>query len=75
LNTASLRDVIEKHRARVMGVPGVVAIAAGISRSDPARRCVHVYVTLTTAEWPDGLPHQLDGYDIELVKTPGFRAT
>lgn len=55
-----------------MRIPGVVGIAAGRSRADPSRLCIHVYVT--TTEWPAGLPHQFEGYDVQLVKTTGFRA-
>lgn len=69
----SLKDVIDRHRAQVMGLPGVVGFAAGLSKANPATRCVQVYVN--TEAWPEGLPHTLDGYQVELIKTSGFRAT
>lgn len=69
----SLQDVISRHKAQVMGIHGVVGVAAGLSKVDPANRCVQVYVTID--DWPEGLPHTLDGYQVELVKTSGFRAT
>lgn len=73
MKKASLQDVIERHRVDVMAMEGVVGIAVGFSKADPTKRCIHVYVT--TTEWPKGLPHHLDGYEVELVKSPGFRAT
>lgn len=73
MKNSPLKDLIKQHRARLMRINGVVGIAAGRSKADPAKWCIQVYVT--TDDWPEGLPHQLDGYDVELVKTPGFRAT
>ena len=72
MNDISLKDVLERHRAQVMSAPGVAGIAVGLSKADPQKRCIQVYVT--TDDWPEGVPHQLDGYDVELVKTSGFRA-
>jgi hypothetical protein len=69
----SLKDVIERHREKVMSSKGVVGIAAGLSKADPQKRCIQVYVI--TNDWPAGVPRQLDGYDVELVKTRAFRAT
>lgn len=73
MKRTGLQYVIERHRLDVMAIDGVAGIAVGLSKADPAKPCIHVYVT--TTDWPEGLPHQLDGYDVELVKTPGFRAT
>lgn len=70
---ASLKDVIDRHRAQVMQMHGVVGVAAGVSKADPAKHCVQVYVT--TDDWPEGLPRTLDGYEVELIRTSGFRAT
>jgi hypothetical protein len=72
MNDPNLKDVVERHRAQVMRLRGVVGIAVGLSKSDPSKRCVQVYVT--TNDWPEGVPHQLDGYEVELVKSSGFRA-
>jgi hypothetical protein len=73
MNELSLKDVVERHRTMVMQAKGVVGIAVGLSKADPRKRSIQVYVT--TNEWPDGVPRQLEGYDVELVKTSGFRAT
>lgn len=68
----SLKDVIERHRTQLMQLSGVEGIAAGLCKSEPQKRCIQVFVR--TDDWPEGLPHQLDGYEVELVKTSGFRA-
>ena len=71
-NETNLAEVIERHRTQVMQVEGVVGIAAGLSKTDARKRCILVYVT--TRDWPEGVPRQLDGCEIELVNTAGFRA-
>jgi hypothetical protein len=55
-----------------MGIRGVVGVAVGRSSSDPERTCVVVYTT--TAERPAELPMTLEGYDVEVHRTSGFRA-
>ncbi|HEY5915332.1 MAG TPA: hypothetical protein VJA21_32520 [Verrucomicrobiae bacterium] len=72
MNEPNLREVIERHRATVMQSNGVVGIAVGLSKTEPGKRCIQVYVT--TEGWPDGVPHQFDGCDVEVVKTSGVRA-
>jgi hypothetical protein len=56
----------------VMQAKGVVGIAVGRSKADGAKTCIQVFVT--TSDWPDGVPRQLEGCEVELVKSPGFRA-
>ena len=72
MNEPSLKDVVERHRTMVLQAKGVVGVAGGISKTDPKKLSIQVYVTIN--HWPDGLPHQLDGFEVELVKTSGFRA-
>jgi len=69
---SEIRQILERHRDRLMGIDGVVGVAVGRSSSDPGRFCVLVYAT--TRERPAGLPETLDGYDVEVRKTSGFRA-
>ena len=69
----SMKDVVERHRGQVMSLKGVVGIAAGLSKADPKKRCIQVYVTAD--RWPAGLARQLDGFEVELVRSRGFRAT
>jgi len=72
MSESNLKEVIERHRTAVMQLAGVVGIAVGLSKTDTRKPCIQVYVTNDT--WPDGLPQQLDGCQVELVKSAGFRA-
>jgi len=69
----TLKDVVERHRQQLLQVTGVAGVAAGVGQSDPQKLCIQVFVT--TDQWPEGISHQIEGYDVELVKTPGFRAS
>ena len=68
----SLKEVVERNRHQLLQVTGVVGVAAGVGRSDPQKLCIQVFVT--TDQWPEGVSRQIEGYDVELVKTSGFRA-
>jgi hypothetical protein len=69
----SLQDVVRSHRDRIMKIPGVIGIGAGLSQSGSGEKCVLVYATSETS--PEALPSELDGYSVELVvRTKGFRA-
>jgi hypothetical protein len=73
MSQLTLREVVEKHRRRIMKIPGVVGIGVGGSGNDPGTRCVHVYVQ--TQDWPAELPRTLGSYPVEIVKTrKGFHA-
>ena len=65
-----LKQVIERHRARLLAIPGVNGVAAG--RSGAGRHCVIVYGDLK--ERPAELPLELEGYPVELRRTGEFRA-
>lgn len=64
--------MLERHRRRLMEIDGVVGVAIGRSSSDPEKLCVLVYST--AAERPSGLPAEIEGWQIEVRKTSGFRA-
>jgi hypothetical protein len=68
----TLKDVVERYRHQLMQVAGVAGVAAGVAKTNPQKPCIQVFVT--TDQWPDGVSHQIEGYDVELVKTSGFRA-
>jgi hypothetical protein len=69
----SLEDVIRSHRNRIMQIAGVIGIAGGLSQSASGQKCVLVYST--SEDWPDALPHEIDGFSVELVvRRRGFRA-
>ena len=51
----------------------MVGVSYGISPTHPDRRCILVHAT--TEGWPPDLPHDLDGFEVEVVRVPdGFRA-
>jgi hypothetical protein len=72
MNEPNLKAVIERHRTTIMRAKGVVGIAVGLSKTNPQMRCIQLFVT--TTDWPDGVPHQLEGCEVELVQSSGFRA-
>jgi hypothetical protein len=65
-------DVISKYRRKIMKMPGVKGVAVGSCPNNPQAYCVLVYSI--TGKWPPGLPPQLDGYPVAIVKIKkGFR--
>jgi hypothetical protein len=71
-DVSEIRDILDRHRRRLMELDGVVGVAVGRSSKDPKKLCVLVYTT--AAERPSGLPAEIEGYEIEVRKTSGFRA-
>ena len=70
MDEPTLKQVLERHRGRLLQLEGVVGIAVGVSGDDPARHCIVVYAQLN--EPPAELPTELDGYPVELHKVAGF---
>jgi hypothetical protein len=66
----SIKQVIQRHSKRIIKINGVVGIAAGAKAADPKERCILIYTNVDN--WPAELPHQLDGYEVEIQKTSGF---
>lgn len=65
-----LKQVIERHRAELLAIPGVNGVAAG--RTQDGRSAVLVYGN--TKERPAQLPAELEGYPVEFHRTGDFRA-
>jgi hypothetical protein len=68
----TLKQVLERHRGRLLQIDAVVGIAIATSQEDPSRPCIVVYADVD--EWPQDLPRELDGYPVELHKVGGFEA-
>ncbi len=67
-----LAEVVRRHRKDVMKISGVNGIAGGLCQSKPDEKCIIVYVTVQ--DRPEGLPRELEGYPVEVVRTGrGFR--
>jgi hypothetical protein len=60
----TLKQILERHRGRLLQIQGVIGIAVGVSGDDPNRRCIVVYGDRD--EPPSGLPTELEGYPVEL---------
>ena len=67
-----MKDTIDRHRKRLMQLPGVTGVAVGLSKTDTSQCCILVYVT--NEDWPAGLERLIEGYPVETVKTKPFRA-
>ena len=65
-----LKQVIERHKAKLLALSGVNGVAAGMAQAGGP--CVVVYGT--SKEAPSGLPGELDGYPVEYRRTGEFRA-
>ena len=72
MDTPGLKEIIERHRARLLGIRGVIGIGAGVSATDPQRSCILVFADRD--QWPDELPRELDGYPVELHLASEFKA-
>ena len=68
----SFSEIVERHRKRLMAIPEVTGVAVGLSPQDSTRKCVLVYVT--SQQRPEGVPEELDGAPVEIVRTRGFQA-
>ncbi len=66
----TLKQVLDRHRGRLLQIEGVVGLAVGLSGDDPAKHCIVVYARRN--EPPADLPTELDGYPVELHKVAGF---
>ncbi len=64
-----LRQVIERHRAALLAIPGVIGVAGG--RSADGEPCIVVYGTPENP--PAGLPAALEGYPVEFRRSGEFR--
>ena len=71
MGITSLKEVIDRHRLRLMAIDGVEGVGVSTSIDDPARRCIVVYVGVIDP--PPELPRTLDGYPVEIRKSSGFR--
>ncbi len=69
---SELKDILDRNRDRLMAIDGVVGVAIGRSSRDPEKLCVLVYSTAKVR--PAALPETLEGYDIEVQRSSGFRA-
>lgn len=73
MSAASPKEVLERHRASIMKIAGVVGVGFGLSPTEPGQKRILVYTT--GSDWPAGLPRQIEGYAVEtLRRKKGFHA-
>ena len=72
MDEPTLKQVLERHRGRLLQIEGVIGIAVGMSGDDPNKLCIVVYANRD--EPPADLPRELDGHPVEMHKVPGFEA-
>jgi len=71
-DTPSPKEVLERHRSRIMQLGNVTGVAVGLSEKNPPGPCIVVYVS--GGRWPRGLEREIEGYAVRLVKKSKFRA-
>jgi len=67
----TVAEVLERHTARLMSVPGVVGTAEG---ECAGKRCVLVLVERLTPALRQAIPSQLDGIPVEIRETGRIEA-
>jgi hypothetical protein len=64
--------VLEKYRAQLMGVPGVVGVGMGDKDGQPVIKVfVRHKVPQSSTQPQQGIPATLDGVEVEVIDTAG----
>ena len=71
LPAASVSQVLERHNARLLSIPGVVGTAEG---SCEGRPCILVLVARLTPQLQQKIPAQLEGIPVEARETGKIEA-
>ena len=67
----TIREVLTRHVAEIMEIPGVAGVAEGNSRGRP---CIRVFVSGSSSEIQKQIPSTLEGYPVEVETSGEFRA-
>jgi hypothetical protein len=65
-----IEDVMNEHRSALMRTPGVVGVGIGQCSGRP---CIKVFVVEKTPALVSQVPSTLEGYDVAIEVTGGFR--
>jgi hypothetical protein len=72
INTGeAIEQALKKHTPGLMGIPGVVGTAQGLSGSKP---CILVMVVARSRELVDRIPRKLGGHPVRIQVTGEIRA-
>lgn len=67
----TIEEVLKEHTGELMSLPGAVGTAQGLCDGRP---CIKVYVTQNTPELEKRIPDILEGYQVVIEETGGFKA-
>ncbi len=67
----NIKEVLKKHTAELMEVPGVAGVAEGESQGKP---CIRVFVLDRNSEFLRQIPSTLEGYPIQVEESGTFQA-
>ncbi len=67
----NIKEVLKKHTAELMEVPGVAGVAEGESQGKP---CIRVFVLERNSEFLKRIPSTLEGYPIQVEESGEFQA-
>ena len=70
-STKKLREVLEKHRGRLMAVTGIEGVAEGMCDGKP---CIRVFVTEKSPQISRSIPATLEDYAVSIEETGEFKA-
>jgi hypothetical protein len=67
--------VLAQNEAKLMGVPGVVAVGMGLTEQGD-RPAIHVYVNkqATGGRVPTAIPKQIDNVPVQIIETDEIKA-
>ena len=67
----NIKEVLKKHTAELMEIPGVAGVAEGESQGKP---CIRVFVLDRNSEFLRRIPSTLEGYPVKIEESGEFRA-
>ena len=67
----AIQEVLKKHTAELMSLPGVVGTAQGLCDGKP---CIKVFIIEKTPELNRKIPETLEGYPVMIEETGEIRA-
>jgi hypothetical protein len=63
MTTSSITEVLARHTAHLMSIPGIVGTAEG---EQDGRPCIIIFVNRKTDALVDALPEELEGYPLRI---------
>ena len=67
----NIKELLKRHAAELMEVPGVTGVAEGESQGKP---CIRVFVLDKNYEILRRIPNTIEGYPVQVEESGEFRA-